>query len=128
MEVVACDASSLRLYLEEGSAFGMLPSQLVLKGACLPPTALAMYREDSGELWGLWRVVGSLSSPENQVNSVHYSPCIPGGEEWCAMAISQCGFLRACSSADASWSSGMQVSCLGDSSVCLFLHPASTGN
>ena len=66
-EVIGCNSNSLKPYLEEGNAFGVLPHQLVNQGYGSIPTALVMYQIDTRETHGLWKTAGRQNANGQQV-------------------------------------------------------------
>jgi hypothetical protein len=75
--VIGCDANSLKQYLDQEHAFGVVPSQLVSQGwVAKTPTALVLYQIDELKVHGLWRVTGRQVA--NRWGSRAYYPSPPG--------------------------------------------------
>ena len=71
MEVIGCDANSLKLYLSQETAFGVYPDQLVGHGwVSKTPTALALYQIDEVQVHGLWKVTGRQVANGAQIATV----------------------------------------------------------
>lgn len=82
LEVIGCDSNSLKLYLSQTAAFGVLPEQLVGHGwVAQTPTALVLYQIDDIKVHGLWTVTGRQVANGAQIAIVELVEEFPALEE-----------------------------------------------
>ena len=82
VEVIGCDANTLKLYLGQESAFGVYPHQLKGQGwVSKIPTALVLYQIEEVKLYGIWRITGRQVAKGTQIVTVEAVDSFPPLEE-----------------------------------------------